>query len=109
MGALHYNRAHEREADIEGLHMLQAAHLDPAAMVAIYSSMQQSEQNHQAPPEFLSTHPDMNERLATLVALAGPTPPDPQPLLPGEDWADIRSLCRLRDPGRSVPVSHDLP
>ncbi len=109
MGALHYNRAHEREADIEGLHMLQAAHLDPAAMVAIYSSMQQSEQNHQAPPEFLSTHPDMNERLATLVALAGPTPLDPQQLLPGEDWTDIRSLCRLRDPGRSVPVSLDLP
>lgn len=109
MGALHDNRVHEREADIEGLHMLHAAHLDPAAMVAIYRSMHQSEQPRDAPPEFLSTHPDMNERLATLLALASPPPSDPQPLLPGEDWQDIRSLCRLRDTGRTTPVSLDLP
>lgn len=89
--------------------MLHAAHLDPAAMVAIYRSMQQSEQPRDAPPEFLSTHPDMNERLATLLALASPPPSDPQPLLPGEDWQDIRSLCRLRDTGRTTPVSLDLP
>lgn len=109
MGTLHYSRAHEREADIEGLHMLQAAHLDPAAMVAMYGSMQQGAQNHQAPPEFLSTHPNMNERLAALLALAAPPSSDPQPLLPGEDWQDIRSLCRLRDTSRSVPVPLDLP
>lgn len=109
MGTLHYNRAHEREADIEGLHMLQAAHVDPAAMVAMYGSMQQGAQNPQAPPEFLSTHPNMNERLAALLELSAPPSSDPQPLLPGEDWQDIRSLCRLRDTDRSVPVPLDLP
>jgi len=109
MGALHYSRAHEQEADIEGLHMLQTAHLDPAAMMAMYGRMQQSDQSHHAPPEFLSTHPNMNDRLATLLALAAPPPSEPQPLLPGEDWPDIRSLCRLRDNGRSTSAPLDLP
>ena len=39
MGSLHYNRTHEREADVEGLRMMQAARLDPAAMISFYEVM----------------------------------------------------------------------
>ena len=35
LGSLHYSRTHEREADIEGLRMMQAARLDPAAMISL--------------------------------------------------------------------------
>lgn len=109
MGSLHYSRTHETEADLEGLRMMQAAHLDPAAMITFYGTMQRSEQDHAGPPDFLSTHPDMGERLATLIALAGPPPLDAQQLLPGEDWKDIRTLCRLQIAGRSARASSDLP
>lgn len=109
MGSLHYSRTHETEADIEGLRMMQAIRLDPAAMIAFYRTMQQGAPDHAKAPDFLSTHPDMGGRLATLIALAGPTPRDARPLLPGEDWNDIRSLCRLQTGGRSAAPSLDLP
>ena len=108
MGSLHYTRNHETEADIEGLRMMQAARLDPAAMIAFYGTMERGAQDHAGPPDFLSTHPDMGERLATLIALAGPSPSDAQRLLPGEDWKDIRTLCRLQAGGRSASASPEL-
>ncbi|MBI4001441.1 MAG: M48 family metallopeptidase [Nitrospira defluvii] len=109
MGSLHYSRTHEREADVEGLRMMQAARLDPAAMIAFYGIMQNGAEPHAGPPDFLSTHPDMGERLATLIALAGPPPTNVVTLLSGEDWKDIRTLCRLQPDSRPAPVSLDLP
>ncbi len=109
MGSLHYSRTHEEEADREGLRMMQAAHLDPAAMIAVYGTLQKSEQDHAGPPDFLSTHPDMGQRLTTLLALAGPPPTDARRLLSEEDWTDIRSLCRVHTARRSSPDSADLP
>ena len=109
MGSLHYSRSHETEADLEGLRMMQAARLDPAAMIAFYGHMQNGAREHSGPPDFLSTHPDMGERLATLIALAGPPPPDTHLLLPGEDWKDIRTLCRLQADRRSSSLAPDLP
>lgn len=109
MGALHYSRTHEEEADIEGLRMMQAAHLDPTDMIAFYGTLQKSEQGHAGPPDFLSTHPDMGGRLATLRALAGTMPTDARQLLPGEDWTDIRTLCRLHPARHSSPDSADFP
>jgi Zn-dependent protease with chaperone function len=109
MGALHYSRWHEEEADLGGLRMMQAANLDPAAMIALYGTLQQAELDHAGAPDFLSTHPDMGRRLATLTALAGPPPTDARRLLPGEDWMDIRSLCRVQAARRSGPKAADLP
>ena len=108
-GSLHYSRAHEKEADIEGLRLMQAARLDPAAMIAFYGVMQNGADGHAGPPDFLSTHPDMGERLATLITLAGPPPPEAQRLLPGENWNDIRTLCRLQSDSRPELVTLDLP
>lgn len=108
MGSLHYSRTHETEADIEGLRMMQAARLDPAAMIAFYGTMERGAQDHAGSPDFLSTHPEMGERLATLIALADPPPSNAERLLPEEDWKDIRTLCRLQAGGRSATVSPDL-
>ncbi len=96
MGSLHYSRAHETEADIEGLKMMQTARLDPTAMIAFYGIMQKETKDHAGPLDFLATHPNMGERLATLLTLAGPRPPQATSLLPNDEWKDIRSLCRLR-------------
>ena len=51
---------------------------------------------------------NLGERLARLIALAGPPPSDAQRLLPGEDWKDIRTLCRLQAGGRSASASPEL-
>jgi hypothetical protein len=51
----------------------------------------------------------MSRRLTTLTALAGPPPTDARLLLPGEDWMDIRSLCRVQAARRSGPKAADLP
>jgi predicted Zn-dependent protease len=107
MGSLQYSRTHETEADVKGFHMLQAASLDPAAMMAFYRIMQNDAAVHAGPPDFLSTHPDMAERLARLISLAGPPPANGVTLLPGENWRDIRTLCRLRADSRPEPVSLD--
>lgn len=107
MGTLHYSRAHETEADVEGLRMLQAARLDPAAMIAFYGIMHNGAEAHAGPPDFLSTHPDMGERLAILTSLAGPPPVNAVTLLPGEDWQDIRTLCRIRADSRPAPLASD--
>jgi Zn-dependent protease with chaperone function len=107
MGSLHYSRAHETEADIKGLRMLQAANLDPAAMITIYGNMHNGAEGTSGPPDFLSTHPDMVQRLDTLINLAGPPPAHVITLLPGEDWKDIRSLCRLKADARPALVAAD--
>ncbi len=105
MGTLHYSRAHETEADAAGLHMLQAAGIDPAAMVIFYGILQDAAQVHEGPADFLSTHPNMQERLDNLMSLTGQPPVNAVTLLPGEDWHNIRTLCRLGGEARSAPVS----
>ena len=109
MGALHYSRSHEEEADIEGLRMMQAAHLDPTDMIAFYGTLQKSEQGHAGPPDFLRPTPTWAEGFATLRMLAGPPTTNARRLLPGEDWTDIRTLCRVQAAKRSSPDSADLP
>ena len=77
-------------------------------MIAFYGTMERGAQDHAGSPDFLSTHPEMGERLATLIALADPPPSNAERLLPEEDWKDIRTLCRLQAGGRSATVSPDL-
>jgi predicted Zn-dependent protease len=78
-------------------------------MIAFYETLQKAEQDHVGPPDFLSTHPNMDQRLATLTARAGTPLTDARQLLPGEDWEDIRTLCRLQAAKRSSQDSIDLP
>ncbi|GMV51881.1 MAG: putative peptidase [Nitrospira sp. OLB3] len=95
LAALHYSRVHEAEADRNGFRLLEAAHLDPAAMIALYRTLQQDEAQRDDDIAFLSSHPDMSRRVAALTALAAPPQMPVTRLLPGADWHDIRTLCRL--------------
>lgn len=96
LGTLHYSRTHETEADTEGLRMMQAAGLDAGQMIAFYGVMQRADRETSNALAFLSSHPDMGERMTTLLSMAGWTPHHPTRLLPDRDWKDIRSLCRLK-------------
>ncbi|MCP4375227.1 MAG: M48 family metallopeptidase [bacterium] len=62
-----YSRAQETQADLEGLRMLHAAKIDPQGMIEMFTIMQtQKGQSGITIPSWLSTHPDMAERIKDI-------------------------------------------
>ncbi|MFT4196419.1 MAG: M48 family metallopeptidase [Pseudoxanthomonas sp.] len=65
---LPYGRGHETQADEVGLMLAAAACYDPQAAIPLWQRMAQLN-GGQRPPEFASTHPDPDNRIAHLQAL----------------------------------------
>lgn len=61
---LPFSRAQESEADILGLDLMASAGFDPRESVRLWQNM--ASQGGGAPPEFLSTHPSHDTRIADL-------------------------------------------
>lgn len=61
---LAYSREWEREADRIGIQTLAKADLDPSAMPSMFQQMLKSSRYQQRPPEFLTTHPITEARIA---------------------------------------------
>ena len=62
-----FGRKDESEADEIGLHYMARAGYDPQEAIRFWQRMEQSNSNN--PPEFLSTHPSHENRVAHLQAL----------------------------------------
>jgi len=90
---LHYSRETETEADREGLRLLQAARIDPAGMVRFFETLKKHT-GDAGLPAYLSTHPDTEQRLAEMKALAKAVPVRSEPLLADVQWDEVRKLCR---------------
>lgn len=90
---LHYSRETETEADMEGLRLLQAARIDPAGMVRFFETLKKHT-GDAGLPAYLSTHPDTEQRLAEMKALAAAMPVQSEPLLADVKWNEVRKLCR---------------
>jgi predicted Zn-dependent protease len=94
LAALQYSRQNEVEADEEGMRMLLAAGIDPFGMIAFFEMLKQEEGKGPAFLRYLSTHPDTENRVQRLKAIAGQAPGKPVKLLPDSDWNDIRKICQ---------------
>lgn len=67
---LNYSRAHEREADNIGIRILADAGLDPEGMPRFFERLAEATQHQQRPPEYLSTHPVTESRIAESLGRA---------------------------------------
>lgn len=67
---LPYARTHETEADSVGLRFAAGAGYDPHAAAQFWRKMQAANERGSKPPEFLSTHPSDERRIANLEQLA---------------------------------------
>lgn len=65
---LPFSRSHETEADRIGLQIMAIAGYDPAEAAELWKRM--NAKGGDAPPEFLSTHPSNETRIANLTAWA---------------------------------------
>ena len=70
LGALHYQRGDEDEADRKGVLLLKRSGLKPAAMPAMLESLEAATRGESAPPVWLSSHPDTRRRIAATRELA---------------------------------------
>ncbi|QCW99372.1 M48 family metallopeptidase [Aggregatimonas sangjinii] len=66
---LPFSRSHETEADRIGLQIMAIAGYDPAEASELWKRMK-AKSGGQAPPEFLSTHPSNDTRIANLASWA---------------------------------------
>jgi predicted Zn-dependent protease len=65
-GILSYSRKHESEADHMGLLLMAAAGYDPRESIHFWERMAQATAGAPRPPEFASTHPSHETRIADL-------------------------------------------
>jgi predicted Zn-dependent protease len=88
--ALGHGRAAEEEADDEGLATLERLRLDPQGMVRLLGHLQQADRGGRT-PEFISTHPSAERRIARVkAALADRPAAPPDRVLTDAEWAILK-------------------
>jgi Zn-dependent protease with chaperone function len=97
LAMLSYSRQDEEEADDGGMKMLLAANLDPQAMISFFEIMKEKNSKFQI-PQYLSTHPDLDERISRLKTIIAETKTSPHTytkLVAGNNWKQLKKRCSV--------------
>jgi len=70
LGALHYMRTDEQDADRDGTLLLKRAGFDPMGMPAMLESLEEAKRDSTRVPAWISSHPDTRQRIADTRELA---------------------------------------
>jgi predicted Zn-dependent protease len=70
LGVLPFSRSHEAEADRIGIYIMAIAGYNPDEASKLWERMKANGNGKKGPPEFLSTHPSHDSRIANLRTLA---------------------------------------
>ncbi len=93
-GDLRYRRADELAADRDGMRLLQAARVEPRAMVTVFEILRDEERRLPKALTYISTHPATDERIAILEKMAAEARYAPTTLLPTTVWASVGAACK---------------
>jgi beta-barrel assembly-enhancing protease len=94
LGNLRFQRADEEQADREGMKTIQRARLAPEAMVRIYERLALESGDLPGALQYLSTHPEMKDRVGKLKRLARESRYHPVTIGNAARWTEIRESCR---------------
>jgi predicted Zn-dependent protease len=86
-----YSRDQEREADMQGVQTLRRAHIDPAALADFFALLAKKQTSLPAAIAWLGTHPDLNERIATVRRESARQPTATQPFK--LRWDELQRLA----------------
>lgn len=87
--ANHYSRSDELDADRVGVELLNASDYDSRGLPAFLSRLDEEQGRTAAEPEFLSTHPTGEHRIAELRDRVS----DGKPVLDAEAWSALSDIC----------------
>lgn len=93
LGVLRYRRDDEREADVEGMRMLQAARVDAPAAARFMRTLEERDGGLPRFAHYLSSHPLSTRRAEELEGLAREARYDPVPLMSAAEWVRVRNGC----------------
>jgi Zn-dependent protease with chaperone function len=94
LGSLQFQREDEAAADREGMRNLASAGMDPKAMISFFRKLKKQEVDMPRMAEYLSSHPDTQERIAALEQMAGELRVNERPLESRATWLQTRGLCK---------------
>lgn len=93
LGALHFMRSDEAEADRGGLDLLVRAGVDPHAMARAFERLEKSAPDLPGGLRYLSSHPPTTERRRMAEDVASRSSAKFQPVLSDVEYADLRRAC----------------
>ncbi len=106
---LHHQRSHEEQADREGMLLLRKVKADPWGMVDMFKHLQGLDLGLPAAIQYLSSHPDTGDRIATLTQMAEAAESTPEPLLSEDGWTALQGVCKVEPEIEGEEVEPESP
>lgn len=94
LGSLRYQREDELVADEGAVRVLRAARVDPRVLITMFEKFKREVGDMPPALAYLSSHPNIDERISRIRRLAGPERRGGNPFKLTHPWAEIEQICR---------------